>query len=95
MWPGGSRAWDWRETGTDHHPGVQPADLEEVLQKGVATLVIGRGMNEALQVPSSTVDFVRQRGVELIVLQTEKAITEYNNLVGQGAKVGGIFHSTC
>lgn len=95
MWPGGSRAWDWRETGTDHHPGVQPADLEEVLQKGVSTLVIGRGMSEALQVPSSTVDFVRQRGVELIVLQTEKAITEYNNLVGQGAKVGGIFHSTC
>ncbi|XP_020363574.1 mth938 domain-containing protein isoform X1 [Oncorhynchus kisutch] len=95
VWPGGSRAWDWRETGTDHHPGVQPADLEEVLQKGVATLVIGRGMSEALQVPPSTVDFVRQRGVELIVLQTEKAITEYNNLVGQGAKVGGIFHSTC
>ncbi|XP_020363576.1 mth938 domain-containing protein isoform X2 [Oncorhynchus kisutch] len=89
VWPGGSRAWDWRETGTD------PADLEEVLQKGVATLVIGRGMSEALQVPPSTVDFVRQRGVELIVLQTEKAITEYNNLVGQGAKVGGIFHSTC
>uniref|UniRef100_A0A4W5QKW3 Mth938 domain-containing protein n=1 Tax=Hucho hucho TaxID=62062 RepID=A0A4W5QKW3_9TELE len=48
VWPGGSRAWDWRETGTDHHPGVQPADLEEVLQKGVATLVIGRGMSEAL-----------------------------------------------
>ncbi|CAB1348849.1 unnamed protein product [Coregonus sp. 'balchen'] len=84
VWPGGSRAWDWRETGTDHHPGVQPADLEEVLQKGVEILVIGRGMSEALQ-----------RGVELRVLQTEKAVTEYNNLVGQGAKVGGVFHSTC
>ncbi|CAB1347821.1 unnamed protein product [Coregonus sp. 'balchen'] len=58
--------------------------LEEVLQKGVETLVIGRGMSEALQ-----------RGVELRVLQTEKAVTEYNNLVGQGAKVGGVFHSTC
>uniref|UniRef100_A0A8C7CSB2 Adiposis associated Mth938 domain containing n=1 Tax=Oncorhynchus kisutch TaxID=8019 RepID=A0A8C7CSB2_ONCKI len=34
-------------------------------------------------VPSSTVDF------------TVKAITEYNNLVGQGAKVGGVFPSTC
>ncbi|XP_078699503.1 uncharacterized protein LOC144926511 isoform X1 [Branchiostoma floridae x Branchiostoma belcheri] len=50
VWPGGSRAWDWRETGTDHRPGVQPADLEEVLRKGVNTLVIGRGMNEVLQV---------------------------------------------
>ncbi|KAM4627386.1 mth938 domain-containing protein-like isoform 3-T3 [Polymixia lowei] len=102
VWPGGSRAWDWRETGTQsmsspsqHSPGVQPADLEEVLEKGVDTLVIGRGMTEALQVPSSTLDFVRQRGVEIRVLQTEKAVTEYNNLVGQGAKVGGVFHSTC
>lgn len=74
VWPGGSKAWDWRETGTNvsgtkdqikymlkktnktllfhrqHYPGVQPADLEEVLKKGINLLVIGRGMNEALQV---------------------------------------------
>uniref|UniRef100_A0A3P9J6G9 Mth938 domain-containing protein n=1 Tax=Oryzias latipes TaxID=8090 RepID=A0A3P9J6G9_ORYLA len=49
VWPGGSRAWDWRETGTNHHPGVQPADVEEVLKKGAELLIIGRGMNEALQ----------------------------------------------
>ncbi|XP_066105519.1 mth938 domain-containing protein isoform X1 [Saccopteryx bilineata] len=49
VWPGGSRAWDWRETGTEHSPGVQPADVEEVVKKGVQTLVIGRGMSEALK----------------------------------------------
>ncbi|KAM9263277.1 mth938 domain-containing protein isoform 2-T2 [Cariama cristata] len=49
VWPGGSRTWDWRETGTNHSPGVQPADLEEVVKKGVKTVVIGRGMSEALQ----------------------------------------------
>ncbi|XP_074534908.1 mth938 domain-containing protein isoform X1 [Halichoeres trimaculatus] len=123
VWPGGSRAWDWRETGTDvsetrnrkqetgnrhdarsshvavlppqHRPGVQPADLEEVLRKGVDLLVIGRGMSEALGVPSATLDFVKQKGVDVRVLQTEKAVAEYNKLVGQGAKVGGVFHSTC
>ncbi|XP_073341237.1 mth938 domain-containing protein isoform X1 [Pagrus major] len=128
VWPGGSRAWDWRETGTDvsgtrtgntirtettglitvmtvlmlfvpsppqHHPGVQPADLEEVLKKGIDLLVIGRGMSEALQVPSTTVDFAKQRGVDVKVLQTERAVAEYNKLASQGAKVGGVFHSTC
>ncbi|TMS07101.1 Mth938 domain-containing protein [Larimichthys crocea] len=95
VWPGGSQAWDWRETGTDHRPGVQPADLEEVLRKGVDLLVIGRGMSEALQVPASTLDFVKQKGVDVRVLQTEKAVAEYNKLAGQGAKVGGVFHSTC
>ncbi|KAM8854011.1 mth938 domain-containing protein-like [Synchiropus picturatus] len=95
VWPGGSRAWDWRETGTRHVPGVQPADLDEVLKSGVDTLVIGRGMNEVLQVPSATLDFVTQKGVDVRVLQTEKAVAEYNRLVSQGAKVGGVFHSTC
>ncbi|XP_053729285.1 mth938 domain-containing protein-like [Synchiropus splendidus] len=95
VWPGGSRAWDWRETGTRHVPGVQPADLDEVLKSGVDTLVIGRGMNEVLQVPPATVNFVTQKGVDVRVLQTEKAVAEYNCLVTQGAKVGGVFHSTC
>uniref|UniRef100_A0A3P9PW58 Mth938 domain-containing protein n=1 Tax=Poecilia reticulata TaxID=8081 RepID=A0A3P9PW58_POERE len=97
VWPGGSRAWDWRETGTDsqHYPGVQPADLEEVMKKGIELLVIGRGMSEALQVPSSTLNFVKQQGIEVRVLPTQKAVAEYNKLAVQGAKVGGVFHSTC
>ncbi|XP_065384844.1 mth938 domain-containing protein isoform X3 [Macaca fascicularis] len=52
VWPGGSRTWDWRETGTEHSPGVQPADVKEVVEKGVQTLVIGRGMSEALKAPT-------------------------------------------
>ncbi|XP_018935953.1 mth938 domain-containing protein-like [Cyprinus carpio] len=95
VWPGGSRAWDWRETGTSHYPGVQPADLEDVLRTGVQTLVIGRGMNEALQVPPTTLDYVKKLGVDVRVFQTEQAVKEYNALVEQGAKVGGVFHSTC
>ncbi|XP_026105350.1 mth938 domain-containing protein-like [Carassius auratus] len=95
VWPGGSRAWDWRETGTNHYPGVQPADLEDVLKKGVQTLVIGRGMNEALQVPPSTLDYMKKQGIDVRVFQTEQAVKEYNALVEQGAKVGGVFHSTC
>lgn len=69
--------------------------MDEVLRKGVDLLVIGRGMSEALQVPSSTVDYVKQKGVSIQVLQTEKAVAEYNKLAGQGVKVGGVFHSTC
>ncbi|XP_075054709.1 mth938 domain-containing protein isoform X2 [Mixophyes fleayi] len=95
VWPGGSRTWDWRETGTNHHPGVQPADLEEIVKKNVKTLVIGCGMSEALQVPASTLQYIKSHHIDVVVLKTEKAVTEYNNLVAQGIRVGGIFHSTC
>lgn len=47
------------------------------------------------QVPSATLEFVRQSGVDVTVLQTQKAVAEYNRLAGKGAKVGGVFHSTC
>ncbi|KAM5179968.1 mth938 domain-containing protein [Mantella aurantiaca] len=95
VWPGGSRTWDWRETGTEHNPGVQPADVEEVVKKGVKTLVIGRGMSEALQVPASTLEYIKSQGIDVLVFQTEKAVKEYNSLVSQGVRVGGVFHSTC
>ncbi|XP_055522070.1 mth938 domain-containing protein-like [Leucoraja erinacea] len=95
VWPGGSRPWDWRETGTDHYPGVQAADVEEIVNKGIRTLVIGCGMSEALQVPSATLDYLRNKGVDVKVLQTQVAVREYNALAGGGARVGGVFHSTC
>uniref|UniRef100_A0A2K6QMB7 Mth938 domain-containing protein n=1 Tax=Rhinopithecus roxellana TaxID=61622 RepID=A0A2K6QMB7_RHIRO len=83
--------------GTCHHhsPGVQPADVKEVVEKGVQTLVIGRGMSEALKVPSSTVEYLKKHGIDVRVLQTEQAVKEYNALVAQGVRVGGVFHSTC
>jgi hypothetical protein len=34
LFPGGARAWDWRETGTRHRPGIQPADVAELLDHG-------------------------------------------------------------
>lgn len=95
VWPGGSQAWDWRETGTEHSPGVQPADVEDVVKQGVQTLVIGRGMSEALKVPASTMEYLLKQGIDVRVLQTEQAVKEYNSLAAQGIRVGGVFHSTC
>jgi hypothetical protein len=34
LFPGGSREWDWSETGTDHVPGIQSEDVEELLEHG-------------------------------------------------------------
>ncbi len=47
------------------------------------------------QVPPSTLDYVKKQGIDVRVFQTEQAVREYNALAGQGAKVGGVFHSTC
>ncbi len=35
LFPGGTREWGWTETGTHHVPGIQPADVEALLEHGV------------------------------------------------------------
>ena len=39
IFPGGAREWDWRETGTRHVPGIQPADVQELIEHGARAVV--------------------------------------------------------
>lgn len=94
LFPGGSREWDWNETGTSHVPGIQPADVEELLEKGAREVVLSRGMNGRLQVPPETVEWLQDRGVPVHVEKTENAVALYNELRERKA-VGGLIHSTC
>jgi hypothetical protein len=45
LYPGGGRDWDWAETGTRHSPGIQPADVEELLAHGATAVVLSQGMD--------------------------------------------------
>jgi hypothetical protein len=94
LWPGGGREWDWRETGTHHVPGIQPADVAELLENGAETVVLSRGVYERLQTCPETLDLLAREGVAVHVLQTERAVDRYNALAAEGP-VGGLFHSTC
>lgn len=95
LYPGGARVWDWNETGTSHTPGIQPADVEELLEHGASVVVLSRGMNERLKVKPETLEMLDARNVETHVLQTEKAVERYNELQEAQESVGGLFHSTC
>ena len=94
LFPGGARGWDWGETGTRHSPGIQSADVEELLEHGAQVVVLSRGMLLRLGVAASTLQELEARGVTAHVLSTKKAVALYNELAGTEA-VGGLFHSTC
>lgn len=95
LYPGGARAWDWNETGTSHDPGIQPADVEELLEHGASVVVLSRGMNERLKVKPETLNMLEEADVETHVLQTKRAVRRYNELQEADQPVGGLFHSTC
>jgi len=95
LWPGGGRQWDWQETGTHHLPGIQPSDIEELLNNGSQTVVLSRGMWLALQTSKETLDFLNEKNVPVHIAETRAASEIYNDLASGGEAVGGLFHSTC
>ena len=95
LYPGGARAWDWRETGTEHRPGIQPADVAELLEHGAATVVLSTGVLRMLGVCPETLQGLRESGVAIEVLPTPAAVEAYNRLVEQNVAVGALIHSTC
>ncbi len=94
LFPGGARAWDWNETGTNHDPGIQPADIEELLEHGASAVVLSKGFNERLRVTQDALRMLEDRGVSAHVRQTEEAIQLYNEL-RETERVGALIHSTC
>ncbi len=95
LWPGGGRAWDWDETGTRHHPGIQVMDAEELIANGATTVVLSQGMLQALGTPEETVQALQERGICVYRAETSDAVRIYNELADAGEAVGGLFHSTC
>ena len=95
LWPGGGREWNWRETGTHHVPGIQPADVEELLNNGSQAIVLSRGMWLALQTCQETIDLLDEKHIPVHIAETKAAAKIYNDLVTDGESVGGLFHSTC
>lgn len=94
LYPGGGRAWNWNETGTQHEPGIQPADIEELLEKGAKTVVLSKGMYQQLQVCPETLQMLKDQGITVHVKETKAAVELYNQLA-EREPVGGLFHSTC
>ncbi|HET7851431.1 MAG TPA: Mth938-like domain-containing protein [Methyloceanibacter sp.] len=94
IFPGGAREWDWSETGTRHVPGIQPADVRELIDRGASTVVLSRGVWQRLRVCPETLQTLAKAGIAVEVLQTEAAVKRFN-MLRESVPVGGLFHSTC
>jgi hypothetical protein len=94
LYPGGSREWNWRETGTEHNPGIQSSDVFELLEHGAEIIILSKGVLGRLQVEEDTLRMLENRKVPVHVLKTKEAVRLYNDLCENEA-VGALIHSTC
>ena len=94
LYPGGARSWNWNETGTHHEPGIQPADVDELLEQGADVVVLSQGFHQRLQVTDATLEYLDEKGIEVHVLPTGEAAERYNQ-VAADRPAGALIHSTC
>jgi hypothetical protein len=94
LFPGGAREWDWSETGTHHNPGIQPADVRELLDHGAAVIILASGFQERLGVCRDTLLMLEKAEITTIILPTEEAVEQYNAL-RESEAVGALIHTTC
>jgi len=95
LWPGGGRAWDWRETGTDHQPGILSADVTELLNHEPELVILSRGRQGRLSASPETLSLLQRCGVPVVREKTDAALATYNRLATEGRRVAGLFHTTC
>ena len=94
LFPGGSREWDWNETGTAHVPGIQPADVQELPEHGATVVVLSKGLHERLEICQQTLRMLEEKNIPVHVEQSEQAVRLYNEL-RKTDRVGALIHSTC
>jgi hypothetical protein len=82
------------ETGTSHDPGIQPADVERLLERGATVIVLSKGFHGRLGVAPETLRMLDERDIPTHVAQTEEAADLYAELQ-KTEKVGALMHSTC
>lgn len=95
LYPGGGREWDWSETGTHHDPGIQIADVNELLLNGAKIIVLSKGMWQRLKTAPETLEYLKAKNIPVYIEETTESVAIYNKLVREGEVVGGLFHSTC
>jgi hypothetical protein len=95
LYPGGAREWDWKETGTSHDPGIQVSDVLELIERGAQHIVLSKGVLRRLKTCDSTLTYLQEQNINYDILQSEKAVHRYNELVNENIPVGALIHSTC
>jgi len=72
-------------------PGIQPADVRELIEHEAKAVVLSIGIWQRLKVCPETLELLAENDIQVEVLQTENAVKRFNAL-REKMLVGGLFH---
>lgn len=80
----------WRQEG--HR--LQSVDLDAVINAKPDVIVIGTGYFGMMKVPDETIQFIKSKGIEVLIMRTGKAVEMFNSL-SKDKKIIAALHITC
>lgn len=96
-WDGAILSW-WRKE--SHIIDIE--DVKRAVAKTPQTIIIGTGDSGKAEVTKNAQNFIKEKGIELIIDRTKEAVRTFNILneeskeeQGEQRKVIGLFHLTC
>jgi hypothetical protein len=81
----------WRKQGHN----LQIEDLDDVVNAQPDMLIIGTGYYGRMQVPDETKRYLEERGIKVLQAKTGDAVTEFNRLQKEYARIVAALHLTC
>ena len=70
-------------------------DLQPVIAAKPSVLVVGCGSSGLMKVSEDTRQVLQRQNIELLALDTRKAVARFNELAEKGEKVAAALHLTC
>jgi len=70
-------------------------DVERAMRENPEIIVFGTGAYGLARLSKEVQDFLKNKGVEIIIGKTAEAVESFNNLIKEKKKAIGLFHLTC
>ena len=81
----------WRKQGHI----LQIEDLDDIVNAKPDMLIIGTGYYGRMQVPDATKRYLEEQGINVLQAKTRDAVTEFNQLQKEYARIVAALHLTC
>ncbi len=81
----------WRKEGHN----LQIEDLDDILNAKPDMLIIGTGYYGRMHVPDETKQYLEEQGIKVLQAKTREAVTEFNQLQKEYARIVAALHLTC
>jgi hypothetical protein len=81
----------WRKQGHI----LQIEDLDDIVNAKPDMLIIGTGYYGRMQVPDTTKQYLEEQGIKVLQAKTRDAVTEFNQLQKEYARIVAALHLSC